>query len=81
VQQTVAAFDPDALLELFEQYPSDERGRYVACGGGPAISVLLAARALGASGARVLRYGHSGEISGDNSGVVGYMAAAIGNFD
>ncbi len=81
VQQTVAAFDPDALLELFEQYPSEERGRYVACGGGPAISVLLAARALGASGARVLRYGHSGEISGDNSGVVGYMAAAIGSFD
>ena len=45
--------------------PSDERGRYVACGGGPAISVLLAARALGASAARVLQYGHSGEISGD----------------
>ena len=81
VQEAVAAFDPDSFLELFEQYPSHERGRYVACGGGPAISVLLAARALGASDARVLRYGHSGEISGDNTGVVGYMAAAIGSFD
>jgi len=81
VQQVVAAFDPDSFLDLFEQYPSDERGRYVACGGGPAISVLLAARALGASGARVLRYGHSGEISGDFSGVVGYMAAAVGRFN
>ena len=30
----VAAFDPDRLLELFEQYPEGERGRYVACGGG-----------------------------------------------
>ena len=80
VQDTVAAFDPDALLDLFEQYPEHERGRYVACGGGPAISVLLAARALGARSARVLRYAHSGEISGDFSGVVGYMAAAIGNF-
>ena len=81
VQQAVAAFDADAFLELFEQYPEHERGRYVACGGGPAISVLLAARALGARDARVLKYAHSGEISGDNSGVVGYMAAALGTFD
>jgi hypothetical protein len=53
----------------------------VGCGIGPALAVMKAARALGASDARVLKYGHSGEISGDNSGVVGYMAAAIGTFD
>ena len=35
--------------ELFEQYPEHERGRYVACGGGPAIAVMMAARALGAT--------------------------------
>lgn len=81
VQRSVAAFDPDALLDLFESYPEHERGRYVACGGGPAISVLLAARALGARDARVLKYAHSGEVSGDYSGVVGYMAAAIGTFE
>lgn len=81
VQGAVAAFDPAALLELFEQYPEHERGRYVACGGGPAISVLMAARALGARHARVLKYGHSGEISGDFGGVVGYMAAAVGTFE
>jgi MEMO1 family protein len=80
VQQAVARLDPDALLDLFEQYPEHERGRYVACGGGPAISVLLAARALGARDARVLKYAHSGEISGDYDGVVGYLAAAIGTF-
>jgi AmmeMemoRadiSam system protein B len=79
VQAVVAAFDPDALLDMFERYPEHERGRYVACGGGPAISVLLAARSLGARSARVLKYGHSGEISGDYGGVVGYMAAAIGS--
>jgi hypothetical protein len=29
----------------------------------------------------VLRYGHSGEVSGDHAGVVGYLAAAFGSFD
>ncbi len=80
VQDCVAALDPERLLQLFEQYPEHERGRYVACGGGPAIAVMLAARALGAREARVLRYAHSGEISGDYDGVVGYLAAALGNF-
>ena len=80
VQQAVAAFDPEALLSRFEEYPEHERGRYVACGGGPAISVLLAARALGARDARVLRYAHSGDVSGDHDHVVGYMAAAVGAF-
>ena len=81
VEQAVAAFDPEALLDLFEEYPEGERGRYVACGGGPAISALLAARAMGAREARVLRYAHSGEISGDHSAVVGYLAAAVGVFE
>ncbi|MDQ3212611.1 MAG: AmmeMemoRadiSam system protein B [Acidobacteriota bacterium] len=81
VQQCVERFDPEALLELFEEYPPGERGRYVACGGGAAIAVMMAARALGATGGRVLKYAHSGEISGDYNGVVGYMAAAFGSFD
>ena len=80
VQDAVTAFDPDALQVTFEQYPEHERGRYVACGGGPAIAVMKAARALGARHGRVLKYGHSGEISGDNDGVVGYLAAAFGTF-
>ncbi len=80
VRDCVAAFDPEALFARFEQYPEHERGRYVACGGGPVLAVMLAARALGARHGRVLRYAHSGEISGDNSGVVGYLAAAFGAF-
>jgi MEMO1 family protein len=78
VQACVSAFDVDGLLALFEQYPEHERGRFVACGGGPMISVMAAARALGATEGRVLKYAHSGEISGDNDGVVGYLAAAFG---
>ena len=80
VQECVAALAPDRLLDVFEEYPEHERGRYVACGGGPAISVMMAAQALGARNARVLKYAHSGEISGDYDGVVGYLAAAIGTF-
>ena len=49
-----------------------------ACGGGPLVSVMRAARGLGARQARVLRYADSGDVSGDKSSVVGYMAAAIG---
>jgi AmmeMemoRadiSam system protein B len=81
VQDAVNGFDAERLLQLFEQYPDHERGRYVACGGGPAIAVLMAASAMGARSARVLKYAHSGEISGDYDAVVGYVAAAIGSFD
>lgn len=73
-------FDPEGLLDEFEQYPEAERGRYVACGGGPAIAVMHAARALGATDGRVLNYADSGDVSGDKTAVVGYLAAAFGAF-
>jgi AmmeMemoRadiSam system protein B len=41
---------------------------------------MRAAQRRGARDARVLKYGHSGEVSGDDSGVVGYLAAALGTF-
>ena len=80
VARHVESFDAEGLLGTFEHYPEHERGRFVACGGGPAIAVMMAARSLGATGARVLKYAHSGEISGDFDGVVGYLAAALGRF-
>jgi AmmeMemoRadiSam system protein B len=79
VEGRVAAFDPEGLLALAEEYPEHERGRYVACGGGPAIAVMMAARGLGATAGRILKYAHSGEVSGDYTGVVGYLAAAMGS--
>jgi AmmeMemoRadiSam system protein B len=81
VLDCVQAFDDTRLMKVFESYPEGERGRHVGCGIGPALAVMKAARALGAREGRVLKYGHSGEISGDNSGVVGYVAAALGTFD
>jgi AmmeMemoRadiSam system protein B len=78
VEHLVATFDPEGFLELFEEYPERDRGRSVACGGGPAISVMFAARTLGATQGRVLRYANSGDVSGDDTAVVGYLAAAMG---
>ena len=74
----VARFDWAGLLDEFERYPEHERGRYVACGGGAAIAVMRAARALGATAARVLERADSGDVSGDRERVVGYLAAAFG---
>jgi MEMO1 family protein len=71
VLRHVAALDPAALMDTLEHEPAH------ACGGGPIVSVLRAARRLGASRAKVLHYADSGDVSGDKSAVVGYMAAAV----
>jgi AmmeMemoRadiSam system protein B len=70
----IERFDPEGLLDELERVPEH------ACGGGPVVSVMLAARDLGARQARVLRYGDSGDVSGDKNAVVGYVAAALGAF-
>jgi AmmeMemoRadiSam system protein B len=74
VMQQVLRFDPDGLMMALEAFPDH------ACGGGPTVSVMLAAIALGARDARVLKYGDSGDVSGDKDAVVGYLAAAFGTF-
>ena len=77
VVEHVARFDSAGLLDELERYPESDRGRYVACGGGPAVSVMRAAAALGATSAHVLRRADSGDVSGDKTRVVGYMAAVF----
>ena len=72
VIETVKRFDPDALQALLE---ANDRH---ACGGGPMVAVMRAAKELGASEAVVLNYADSGDVSGDKSSVVGYLAAAFG---
>jgi AmmeMemoRadiSam system protein B len=78
VVDLVRRFDPEGLLREFERYPEGERGRYFACGGGPAIAVVQAARTIGATDSQVLRYADSGDVSGDKTAVVGYLAAVLG---
>jgi len=71
VQQHVQEFDPEGLADALNAH------RCEACGGGPMVTVMLAARSMGASEASVLRYANSGDVTGDRSQVVGYLAAAI----
>ena len=49
-----------------------------ACGGGPTVAVMRAARQLGAADAIVLNYADSGDVSGDKSAVVGYLGRGAG---
>jgi MEMO1 family protein len=61
--------------DRLQQYLDD--GTVEMCGGGPAVAVLQAAIARGANKVRILKYGDSGDITGDKSTVVGYVAVAI----
>lgn len=71
VADNVARFDPERLAgDLASQ-------RCEACGGGPMVAVMLAARELGADTAEVYRYQTSGDVTGDRGQVVGYLAAGI----
>jgi AmmeMemoRadiSam system protein B len=70
----VAAFDADGLQRALDVRPEH------ACGGGPTVAVMRAAKALGARDSVVLDYADSGDVSGDKAAVVGYLAAAMGTF-
>jgi AmmeMemoRadiSam system protein B len=73
VIEHVRRFDAEGLQAALTANPKH------ACGGGPAVAVMRAARALGARDGVVLNYADSGEVSGDTSLVVGYLAAALGS--
>jgi AmmeMemoRadiSam system protein B len=67
----VAQFDYEKMMNDLES----ERAE--ACGGGPMVAVLDAARRLGASRAEILYHCNSGDITGDRHSVVGYLSAAL----
>jgi AmmeMemoRadiSam system protein B/AmmeMemoRadiSam system protein A len=71
VVDRVNEFDPRGLSNDLAA------GKCEACGGGPMVTAMLLARELGANKSRVLHYANSGDVTGDHSGVVGYMAAAL----
>lgn len=71
VLDDLEACDPDRLMTRLERRPDH------ACGGGPMVAALQAARRLGATTSRVLHYGDSGDVSGDKQSVVGYAAVGV----
>ena len=71
----VSRFDADGLQAALDATPEH------ACGGGPTVAVMRAARTFGARDAVILNYADSGDVSGDKSSVVGYLAAALGRFE
>jgi len=74
VQQYVNDFDPEGLSE------SLDRNEAQACGGGPIVTVMLAARERGADRAEVLKYKNSGDVTGIRTRgqyTVGYLAGVV----
>jgi hypothetical protein len=67
----VEAFDPAGVIR------TEELGKGFACGRGALASVMWAAKALGATQARLLNYATSGDVTGDYAQVVGYGAAVF----
>jgi MEMO1 family protein len=47
------------------------------CGFGPTVAMLSAAKRLGATGAELVRYATSGDVSGDRQRVVGYAGIIV----
>ena len=67
----IEKFDAEGLNRDLKQ------NRCEACGGGPILSIMLAAKALGANKGKVLKCLNSGDVTGDRTRVVGYAAAVF----
>jgi AmmeMemoRadiSam system protein B len=71
VKNLIDDLDPEKLMTEFI------RNNAEMCGGGPVISAMIASKILGADTSKILNYKNSGDVSGDRSAVVGYLAAAF----
>jgi hypothetical protein len=68
----VKAIDGERLLAVCK------RENVTMCGRAPAAVVVETARQLGATGAEVVDYRHSGWVTGDDSSVVAYAGVVVG---
>jgi MEMO1 family protein len=67
----VESMDPEALHATVRSHGISM------CGVVPTTCAMFAANSLGASSAQLVRYGHSGEASGDHRRVVGYAGLVL----
>lgn len=71
VAKNIERFDIEGLDRDLNSSQSE------ACGGGPIMAAMSYAKFLSRTESRVLKYAHSGHITGDDSSVVGYLSAVI----
>ena len=69
--ERVLSFDHHGLLQVCHSE------NITMCGVKPSAVMLVAAQALGASTVKLVAYGTSGDVTGDNRQVVGYAAVAV----
>jgi hypothetical protein len=69
--KSIKSLDYDGFMKKLEN------GKTEFCGGGAVAVALRVAEELGADGVKILKYGDSGDITGDKSAVVGYLSAVI----
>lgn len=69
--EKVLALDPEGL------YTTVLENKISMCGVFPTVVMLQAARALGATGAELITYSNSGDVTGDQTEVVGYAGVRV----
>ena len=67
----IQSLDPDYL------YQAQKENTGSACGLGALAAVIWAVKSGGEAAAHILNYAHSGNITGDNTSVVGYTSAVL----
>jgi len=69
--ERILTLDARGLLEVVAQQ------NISMCGVGPAVTMLTAAKKLGAKSAELVKYATSGDVSGDRDMVVGYAGVVV----
>jgi AmmeMemoRadiSam system protein B/AmmeMemoRadiSam system protein A len=77
--EAVSQFNPEKVLSLSETLPRKGYRNLdcALCGSSALVTVMLAAKAMGADGVTVMPYANSGDVTGDKGRVIGYGAAAF----
>jgi AmmeMemoRadiSam system protein B len=71
VLEAISAFDEGKMIQVIQDY------NVTMCGYGPVTATMVAAKAMGATEAKILKYATSGETGGDYNAVVGYGSAVF----
>lgn len=71
IADRIVEYNPEALEEDLEKQLTH------ACGGGLVVALMKATKRAGVKNSLLLHRSDSGDVSGDNTSVVGYLSAAF----